>query len=167
MKVFKFGGASVKDPEAVKNVAHILSLTEGEKRTVVVSAMGKSTNKLEDVVQAIQATNEDLFTACVNELYAFHIGIIEELFHEKTHPIYSEIEKIFERLRVRYNQPFSDNYSFEYDQIVSLGKSSPLILLRHIYNKVGILSLGQMRAYCCGQITSFKKEISTGKKQKN
>lgn len=122
MKVFKFGGASVKDPEAVRNVANILSLTEGEKRTVVVSAMGKSTNKLEEIVHAIQTTNEDVFIACVNELYTFHVGIIEQLFHEKTHPIYGEIEKIFERLRARYGQPFSDNYSFEYDQIVSLGE---------------------------------------------
>ena len=57
MKVFKFGGASVKDPAAVRNVSGILSLYEGEKLIIVVSAMGKTTNKLEEVVKAYQNGN--------------------------------------------------------------------------------------------------------------
>jgi len=53
MLVFKFGGASVRDAEAIKNVASILSLYPSTKLTVVVSAMGKSTNKLEEIVHAL------------------------------------------------------------------------------------------------------------------
>jgi len=53
MKVFKFGGASVKDGAAVRNVSHILSLFGGEKRTVIISAMGKTTNEMEKIVEAL------------------------------------------------------------------------------------------------------------------
>ena len=60
MKVFKFGGASVKDSAAVKNVAQILSLFEKQKLIVVVSAMGKTTNKLEEVVEALKNNDKKL-----------------------------------------------------------------------------------------------------------
>ena len=122
MKVFKFGGASVKDSSAVRNVASILARYKGEKLIVVVSAMGKSTNKLEEIVAAEKEKNGGKFTTLVNELYDFHIAILGELFTEKHFKIYNEIESIFENIRERYNKPFPDNYSFEYDQIVSLGE---------------------------------------------
>lgn len=122
MKVFKFGGASVKDSEAVRNVASILAKYRGEKLIVVVSAMGKSTNKLEEIVAAEKDKNVGQFNALVNELYDFHISILGELFAEKHFKIYNEIEAIFDQIRERFNKPFPDNYSFEYDQIVSLGE---------------------------------------------
>jgi aspartate kinase len=122
MKVFKFGGASVKDSEAVRNVASILAKYRGEKLIVVVSAMGKSTNKLEEIVAAEKDKNVGQFNTLVNELYDFHISILGELFAEKHFKIYNEIEAIFDQIRERFNKPFPDNYSFEYDQIVSLGE---------------------------------------------
>jgi aspartate kinase len=122
MKVFKFGGASVKDPAAVRNVASILARFKGEKLIVVVSAMGKSTNKLEEIVAAEKEKNVGQFTALVNELYDFHIAILGELFAEKHFKIYHEIETIFDQIRDRFQKPFPDNYSYEYDQIVSLGE---------------------------------------------
>jgi aspartate kinase len=122
MKVFKFGGASVKDAAAVRNVASILARFKGEKLIVVVSAMGKSTNKLEEIVAAEKEKNVGQFTALVNELYDFHIAILGELFTEKHFKIYHEIETIFDQIRDRLQKPFPDNYSYEYDQIVSLGE---------------------------------------------
>ena len=122
MKVFKFGGASVKDSEAVRNVASILAKYRGEKLIVVVSAMGKSTNKLEEIVAAEKDKNVGQFNTLVNELYDFHISILGELFAEKHFKIYNEIEAVFDQIRERFNKPFPDNYSFEYDQIVSLGE---------------------------------------------
>ena len=62
MEVFKFGGASVKDASAVRNVGSILSRYEGQKLIVVVSAMGKTTNKLEDIVAAKIAQDFILYT---------------------------------------------------------------------------------------------------------
>lgn len=122
MKVFKFGGASVKDAAAVRNVASILARFKGEKLIVVVSAMGKSTNKLEEIVAAEKEKNVGQFTALVNELYDFHIAILGELFVEKHFKIYHEIETIFDQIRDRFQKPFPENYSYEYDQIVSLGE---------------------------------------------
>lgn len=122
MKVFKFGGASVKDSAAVRNVASILSRYTGEKLIVVVSAMGKTTNKLEEIVESEKANNLGEFTNLVNELYNFHLDILGQLFQEKHFKIYNEIDQIFERIKERFGKPFPDNYSFEYDQIVSLGE---------------------------------------------
>lgn len=122
MKVFKFGGASVKDPDAVRNVSEILKLFGGEKLTVVVSAMGKSTNKLEEVVKAYSQNDHLQFNAHVSDLYDFHMNIIGELFHERHYAIFNTVEDVFEKLRNMFDQPFPDNYSFAYDQIVSLGE---------------------------------------------
>lgn len=122
MKVFKFGGASVKDPSAVRNVSSILSLYEGQKLTVIVSAMGKTTNKLEEIVKASFDRDRKIYMALVDDLYDFHMKILGELFLEKHFAIYNQIEDIFEKLRDRYNEPLPDNYSFEYDQVVSLGE---------------------------------------------
>lgn len=122
MKVFKFGGASVKDPEAVRNVSEILKLYNGEKLTVVVSAMGKSTNKLEEVVKSYSKGDQKMFNAHVNDLIEFHTHILGELFSERHYTIFNQIDDIFEKLRDKFTEPFPDNYSFAYDQIVSLGE---------------------------------------------
>lgn len=122
MKVFKFGGASVKDARAVRNVSDILKMYSGEKITVVISAMGKTTNKLEDIVKAYQNHDRKMFMAHVDDLYSFHSDIMGELFHERHYTIFNEIEDQFELLRKRIDQPFPDNYSFAYDQIVSMGE---------------------------------------------
>ena len=122
MKVFKFGGASVKDPDAVRNVSNILSLFEGQKLTVIVSAMGKTTNKLELLVKSSFDRDRKIYMALLDEVYDFHMDILGELFLEKHVAIYNQVEDVFEKLRDRYNEPLPDNYSFEYDQIVSIGE---------------------------------------------
>ena len=122
MLVFKFGGASVRDAAAIQNVASILSLYAGNKLTVVVSAMGKSTNKLEEIVEALETKNHKLFSGLVDELEEFHMDIMATLFPERHFKIYQTIEELFEKLRSRYEAVFSENKSFEYDQVVSLGE---------------------------------------------
>jgi aspartate kinase len=136
MKVFKFGGASVKDANAVRNVSDILSIYDGEKITVVVSAMGKTTNKLEEIVQASFNRDRKMFIALVDDLYNFHINLLGELFLEKHYAVYNWIEDLFEKLRDRYNEPLPENYSYEYDQIVSLGEViSSHILAAFLFEK--------------------------------
>ena len=121
MKVFKFGGASVKDAQGVRNVSKILSLYKGQKLGVVISAMGKTTNAMEGIVQALWDRNQSLFVERVNERRQFHLGIIEELF-SNTKAITHEIEEIFHYLIESYESSLPDNYDFEYDQIVSIGE---------------------------------------------
>lgn len=122
MKVFKFGGASVKDAAAVKNVSHILSLFPNEKRTVIISAMGKTTNEMEKIVQALWNKNKSTYIQLVEERLQFHLSILNNLFTEKHYAIYTEVENIFEDLASKIDRPISENYDFEYDQIVTLGE---------------------------------------------
>ena len=96
MKVFKFGGASVKDADAVKNVSHILSRYKNEKLIVVVSAMGKTTNKLEDLVAAKISHDSIKFENLLNELQGYHYEILNELFPTELHPIYQFCFDLFE-----------------------------------------------------------------------
>ena len=80
MKVFKFGGASVKDANAVINVSEILTLYAGQQIIVVVSAMGKTTNKLEEILHSIQVQDRTKFEQEIDELQSYHHAIIHELF---------------------------------------------------------------------------------------
>lgn len=137
MLVFKFGGASVKDASAVKNVAQILSLFEHEKKIVVVSAMGKSTNLLEEIVDALKTKNEQRFDLLVDQLYDFHLNILDELFTEKHFKVYSQLDAIFETMRTKKNSAFSDNYHFEYDQLVSLGEVISTLIVEAYLRDLG------------------------------
>jgi len=122
MKVFKFGGASVKDGAAVRNVSHILSLFKGDKITVIISAMGKTTNEMEKIVQALWDRNESEYDRLIQDRIQFHRGILNELFLNDSFSIYNEIEAVFDQLLQKYNQPLSTLFDLEYDQIVSLGE---------------------------------------------
>jgi len=122
MIVFKFGGASVKDAKAVKNVANVLSMFPNEKIVVVVSAMGKTTNLLEEVVNALWSKDTAAFNYYVNEALKYHLGIVDQLFSEQHKGVMNFLEATFTALLEKGNSPLSSNYDFEYDQIVSLGE---------------------------------------------
>ena len=122
MKVFKFGGASVKDATAIRNVSEIISLFPNEEILVVVSAIGKTTNKLEEVNQAYQSMDKAAFLKSIAELEKFHLELVNELFKSASNPIYNTIKEVFDNLKTKIISPSSQNYSFEYDQIVSLGE---------------------------------------------
>lgn len=122
MKVFKFGGASVRNPEAVRNVVSILQLFESQKLVVVISAMGKTTNALEEIVQSLCARRKLDFDNQIQELHDFHLEIMVDLFPERTHKIYAEIEDVIDELKAKFDEQIPDNFDFEYDQIVSLGE---------------------------------------------
>ncbi|MBL4624542.1 MAG: aspartate kinase [Flavobacteriales bacterium] len=121
MKVFKFGGASVKDPEAVKNVAEILKNYAGEKICVVVSAMGKTTNALERITKCY-FDNDKNITKEFDDLKAFHKEILSELFPNSNHSIYDEINNLFVEVEWAIEDPATGTYDFEYDQFVSIGE---------------------------------------------
>ena len=136
MKVFKFGGASVKDAFAVKNVSAILARFPNENIIVVVSAMGKTTNKLEELIDALCAQDDSKYTGCLNELKSYHWNILVGLFPEKNDGIYQTIEAIFEHLAQEFNKPLTENKSFLYDQIIALGEVlSSKILAAYLKNQ--------------------------------
>ena len=121
MRVFKFGGASVKDAEAVKNVASILSMFSDEEVVVVVSAMGKMTNSLEKVVDAYFNKNENI-KDLINAVKIFHSDIIDNLGFTNNHPLRAEVENSFVEIDWLIEEEPSKGYAFAYDQIVSQGE---------------------------------------------
>jgi len=121
MRIYKFGGASVKDADGVKNLIIILNYLGSEKTLIVVSAMGKTTNSLELVVKNYFENKEELQYS-LNEVFNFHNKILEGLFSDNKEPIFSDIQQVFENLRIFLKRNKSPDYSFVYDQVVSFGE---------------------------------------------
>ncbi len=121
MKIFKFGGASVKDAEAVKNVAKIVGQFQQGKLMIVVSAMGKTTNALEGIVNSYIASKEDL-PSRVSDLKRYHNNIIKELFNEVPTTLTEDLEKIFGYLEKRISIVANQSFDLIYDQIVPVGE---------------------------------------------
>lgn len=117
MKVFKFGGASIKNAAAIKNMSKIIAKHKGVNLVVVVSAMGKSTNALEKILHA-QFHNEDT-SSLVQDLKRYHLDIIASLFPE-SHNVYEIVESLFKHLNNTLGQPFG--YDELYDQVVAYGE---------------------------------------------
>lgn len=122
IRVFKFGGASVKDADAVRNVVKVINLFKGEKICIVVSAMGKTTNAMEEITRHYWEGNTEQYKFALNERRDFHYDILSALFENKQHEVYHEVKHIFDQLEQKAQRPISDNFDFEYDQIVSLGE---------------------------------------------
>ena len=122
MKVFKFGGASVKDAQAVKNVARILSLYDGEKLGIVISAMGKTTNAMEKVIDAYWIKDEVLFQDLVEEIRQFHYEIMDVLFSDRESKVFDAVDQVLRDLGERFKEDRSGSYDFEYDQLVGFGE---------------------------------------------
>jgi aspartate kinase len=121
MQVFKFGGASVKDAESVKNVSSILKKLASEATVVVVSAMGKTTNALERLAKAY-VNKEETTEVILEEIKAFHFTILNDLFPDKNSPIFNDIENVFVELIWIIEEEPTLSYNYHYDQIVCMGE---------------------------------------------
>ncbi|RFN59345.1 aspartate kinase [Marixanthomonas ophiurae] len=121
MKVFKFGGASVKDAQGVQNVTTVLKKTGEKDLVVVVSAMGKMTNALEEVVTAHLAKSDTLKDHLLT-IETYHYDILKELFPNQEHVIYKAISGLLNQLKGFLVSSKSKNHAFVYDQIVSYGE---------------------------------------------
>ena len=129
MKVFKFGGASIKDASSIKNILKIISLHNNEKLVIVVSAMGKTTNALEIVVHNY-LNNKTELQSSISDVFNFHSEIMNSLF-KKNDPVFFEINKLFEKLNSFIKSNKSPSYSFVYDQIVSIGELISSNIIHH------------------------------------
>ena len=140
MKVFKFGGASVKDAEAIKNVGSILLRFEHQPVLVVVSAMGKTTNKLEECLCFLLAKDQLNYYHTVDSLRDFHLYIAGELFQDQPSKVFRFIDDIFEQLKNKFEKPLAEQESFEYDQVVSLGEVLSSYLIHEYVLELGLKS---------------------------
>jgi aspartate kinase len=121
LKVFKFGGASVKDAAAVKNAASIIKQFSNDNLIIVVSAMGKTTNNLERLVNAYFFDKINL-QQIFDELKAFHFDIVSALFQDKSSVIFAQLENDFVELLWAIEDEPSSTYNYHYDQIVGMGE---------------------------------------------
>ena len=122
MLVFKFGGASVKDAAGVINLAQIVSRYPKEKLLIVISAMGKMTNKLEDLYKAYLNGEEDKVHEIFEAVKAYHFNIIGDLFPNHQHPIYNDVANTFVEIDWLIEEEITDSPDYIYDQIVSIGE---------------------------------------------
>ena len=133
MKVFKFGGASVKDAEGVKNVSLVLETQGFESCLLVVSAMGKTTNALEKVVQNYFDKND--YQSEIEKVKQNHLEISNGLFQEN-HPVFAEISLFFDDIESFLRRNKSPNYNFVYDQVVSCGEMISSKILSEYLNDI-------------------------------
>jgi aspartate kinase len=136
MIVYKFGGASVKDARAVKNVASIIKEGEDAPMVVVISAMGKTTNALESLLDSFFYKKEDAIEK-LNLIKEFHFGIAEELF-DKNHAIFQELHNVFVEVEWQLEDEPIGTYDFEYDQMVGIGEQLSTKLVSAYLTQVGI-----------------------------
>jgi len=136
MKIFKFGGASVKDADSVKNVLRVLSIQGFERCLIVVSAMGKTTNALERVVEFY--FNKSDYQQEIAKIKEEHIQIARGLFDENHH-VFSEIKLFFDDIESFLRRNKSPNYNFVYDQVVTCGEmiSSKILSVYLSDNEMG------------------------------
>ena len=137
MRVYKFGGASVKDAQGVVNVLRVLRDTGHKNTFVVVSAMGKTTNAMEAIVDAYFNKKEDLQPA-ISKVITFHQRILEELFQEPGHPVYGEVKSLYDEVQGFLAWNKSPNYNFVYDQVVCYGELLSTTIISHYLSQQGL-----------------------------
>lgn len=120
MKVFKFGGASVKSAEGVRELVEIVK-TEKGPMIIVISAMGKTTNQLERLTRAFFEQTEDK-DKIFSEVKTFHTDICQTLFGDNYHQILPHFSNLFDALFLKISGQVSLNFDYEYDQIVTFGE---------------------------------------------
>ncbi|MGB0879555.1 MAG: aspartate kinase [Polaribacter sp.] len=120
MRIFKFGGASIKDVASIKNIAKVLQQEGTENTLIVISAMGKMTNAFEEVINAYTTHSEEL-PKKISFIEDFHKNIIENLF-DKNHTIYKEVDILFGELSWFLSRNTSERYNYVYDQIICFGE---------------------------------------------
>ena len=120
MKVFKFGGASVKNSESIRNIVEIIRSYGTNELIIVVSAMDKTTNALENVLELYLKNNQE-YLQKIDQIFIFHDKICRDLF-PKNHNVFSGLKNIITKLVSFLKNNKSPNYSFVYDQTVSYGE---------------------------------------------
>ena len=136
MKVYKFGGASVKDAAGVRN---LLNIVTGESDLfIIVSAMGKTTNALEGVFEAMQQSNESLAMERIDASYAYHRGIIDDLMGADV--TIKQVDLLFQQLRntVRNTIYRPSDAELWYDTIVAFGELVSTTIVSNFLNGHGV-----------------------------
>ena len=137
MRIFKFGGASVKDADGIKNVFSVLEKVGHEDTLLVISAMGKTTNALELVIKNYFEKSNELHSS-LQDVRKYHNQILLDLFDDEEHDVFFAVNSHFADLEYFLRSNKSPNYNFVYDQIVSYGEIVSTSIVSHYFNHAGL-----------------------------
>ena len=137
MEVFKFGGASVKDHHGVINLFNIVKLLKLKKTVIVISAMGKTTNAFEKVVNAY-FNDLDQINFFIDEIKKMHSNLIRKLFKDINEELEIKFDEIFSEINSFIISNENMNYSYVYDQIVSNGELLSTLIIHHYLKENGL-----------------------------
>ncbi len=137
MKIFKFGGASVKDANGVKNLVNVLQEVGYDNTLIVISAMGKTTNAIEVVIKNYFEKSKEL-QASIQEIAKYHNEILLELFPNENHQIFAKVKHLFEEMQGFLGRNKSPDYNYVYDQLVSFGELISTTIVSTYLNSISI-----------------------------
>ena len=137
MKILKFGGASVKDAESVKNLEKVLKITGTSEVLIIVSAMGKTTNTLEEVIDHYYHSKHKLQSS-IQAVKKYHNAILLDLFENESEPVFEIVSRLFQELTDFFDRNKSPDYNFVYDQTVGYGELVSTTIISHYLNHKGI-----------------------------
>ena len=155
MRIFKFGGASVKDAEGIYNMYRVLEQTGHAQTLIVVSAMGKTTNAFEKLIE-VYFDDAKQMESQLNEIIDYHLGIMNEIFDYPKHNVFDQVKQRFDGLRTFLKNNKSPHYSFVYDQVVSTGELVSTTIITHFLNEKGIAANWLDARECIQTDTSYR-----------
>ena len=134
-RIYKFGGASVKDAQSLENISEIIK--NQDNLCIVVSAIGKTTNALEGLVNSYfnnLANKFDLFSG----IFDFHYKYIDDAFGESSEPVKKKVSVFFDEIKQIIDRTPSENFDKEYDSLVSYGEMVSTFIFSEYLNSKGI-----------------------------
>ena len=137
MQVFKFGGASVKDANGVKNLSSVLQKVGYKNTLIVVSAMGKTTNAIEVIINNY-LNNKGELQSSIHDVIKYHNEILLDLFSNERHPVFKKVSSLFEELKSFFDRNKSPDYNFIYDQVIGYGELISTTIISEYLNETGI-----------------------------
>ncbi len=135
MIIYKFGGVSVKDAAAIKNVSKIIG-EANEPLAVVISAIGNTTNLLEGIIDAHYSGKTNV-NELLEEVKEKHLTLTLDLFDEFPKDLLAKLQSLFSEIEARLDKPFSQSFNFEYDQLIAFGELLSTTIISAYLNHIG------------------------------
>lgn len=140
MKVFKFGGASVNSIERIQNVKEIISLYKQDDLVVIISAMGKTTNALEKVVESFFAGNKEESLQLFGVVKSQHINTSKYLLVTHFNKCLAQLHDFFTEIEWLLNDKPVRDFDYYYDQVVCMGELMSTCIVSHYLNETGVIN---------------------------
>ena len=137
MQILKFGGASVKDADGVRNLEKVLNVVGTKKTLIVISAMGKTTNAMEKVINHYFNSKNQLQSS-IQDVKKYHNAILLDLFENESHEVFKVVSNLFKELSDFFSRNKSPDYSFVYDQTIGFGELVSTTIVSYYLNHKGV-----------------------------